>query len=779
MGLLSGATNGVSHSPAKGETLTHAVARMRSQGYSAKQIMGQVSHWHPDWTPEQIQAVVAPHVTKAKAVYHGTSTKPFFPGQKPDHEIFAGRAGEIPVYTYGNGHPGSSGDLQTILGGAPKGKSLQQSQVDLAHVYRQNHPVGQQIIEGVANAVPGVAVAKGLRDSHLNVGTVANEALNDITSGLLPAGKGIAIIGGMKGLKTAVDAADVAKAADAAEKVAKGVPEEASVIRGAMKGAKIARGKQEALYSAERKARVAKANEHLSNASLDPEERIRLAKSELKGELPKINFKGMSELNEDSIKVLQSYILDHPHLLPFQKINASDALTNALGGKVPTRSEIQLLTHVFGKETAHSIGKVATHPLREMLLSLVNVPRSLMASFDMSAPFRQGLVAATRHPMLFARNFKPMIKAFGSEKVYQSILEDIHARPTYPMMMEAKLALTELPKKEVGAREEQFASDLAEKIPVLGKGVRASGRAYTGYLDKLRADVFDHLLQRAESQGINVQDQKFLKDLGRLVNDSTGRGDLGKLQEAGKVANALFFSPRLLASRMNIIFAPLTYAKADPFVRKEALKSMIGLAGTLSTILALAAQVKGVKVVTDPRNPDWGKIKIHNTRIDIAGGFQQPLRLFAQLATGTAISSTTGKAENLTAGGFGQPTRLDLFMRFWEGKEAPVTSIATDWLRNSSQIGQKFSWGSETYSHLVPLLAQDSYDLYNDRKGGMNGIAAAFAGYGLGAFGFGLQTYAPTQPKGRQPKDPLSGGGLLSTGGSGGFSSGGLLSSGK
>jgi hypothetical protein len=316
------------------------------------------------------------------------------------------------------------------------------------------------------------------------------------------------------------------------------------------------------------------------------------------------------------------------------------------------------------------------------------------------------------------------------------------------MMMEGKLSLTEL-GSEVGKREEQFASDLAERIPVAGRGVRMSGRAYTGFLDKTRADVFDHLIGRAQEQGINVQDQKFLHDLGRFVNSATGRGPLGNLQGAAPALNAVFFSPRLLASRLDLIFSPVTYAKADPFVRKEAIKSMVQLAGTASTLLALISQAPGVKVVLDPRNPDWGKIRIGNTRLDIGGGFQQPLRLFAQLATGVAISSTTGKKLNLTTTGFGKPNRLDLFLRFFEGKESPIASFVTDWARNSNQVGQKFSLKSEVTQRLIPLLAQDSYDLYNAHHGGMNGLAAAFFGYGVGSVGFGLQTYGPKTPKAR------------------------------
>jgi len=49
---------------------------------------------------------------------------------------------------------------------------------------------------------------------------------------------------------------------------------------------------------------------------------------------------------------------------------------------------------------------------------------------------------------------------------------------------------------------------------------------------------------------------------------------------------------------------------------------------------------------------------------------------------------------------------------------------------------------------MIPLLAQDSYDLYKSKHGGMNGIAAAFGGYAVGSVGLGMQTYGPGAPKG-------------------------------
>ena len=668
---------------------------------------------------------------------------------------------ERPYYTDAyttHNNAGPAGDAGTQWNAA---QLAQAGAMQVANYGRPGY-VFRSLIPGGLNEDPsgtGAAVARAANvGSMLLPGGGVGEA-----AGLF--GLGLKALRGVRAGKLAEVAPEVAAAPEVASAVlavppVKGVvePVAAATVRAAMPGAKIVRGKQEAGYSIERSKRVSAASVHLNNKSLPRDQRIALSKAELRGELPKIDFQGFKELSTESLGALQDYILDHPHLMLFQKHNASDALVNALAGRVPTRSEMILLEHIFGKNTADGISSIATHPLRNAILSGINLPRSLMASFDLSAPFRQGLMVATRHPVIFSRNLAPMVKAFGSERVYQAMIDEIHARPTYPMMLEARLPITEL-GRDIGAREERFQSDLAEKLTGGKYGpVRASGRAYTGFLDKTRADVFDHLIGRAQAQGKDVQDLKFLRSLGRYIGVATGRGPLGVFEPSAKVLNAFFFSPRLLASRLTV-FNPVYYARLDPFVRKEALRSAIQLAGTLSVLLTLASRIPGAKVQTDPRNPDWGKIRVGNTRVDLAAGFQQELRLAAQLATGVAISSTTGKRLSLTAGGFGEPTRLDIAQRFFMGKESPIASLVTDWARGSTMIGEKFRWDKALIQRMIPLLAQDSFDLYRERHGGLDGLAAAFAGYGVGSFGIGMQTYGPALPTSSGPADYFSGSG--------------------
>lgn len=399
-----------------------------------------------------------------------------------------------------------------------------------------------------------------------------------------------------------------------------------------------------------------------------------------------------------------------------------------------------------------------------------------MSSGDVSAPFRQALVAGTRHPVMFFQNFGPMVKAFGSERVYHGIMDEIASRPSFQKMNDSGLSLTEL--GPMTQREEQFVSNLAERInlrnvPHLGRVtgakyatgpgdlVRASGRAYTGFLNKMRADYFDLMLKDAEREGRSTNDKELLADISNFVNSATGRGDLGMLREHAVTLNSVFFSPRLLASRLNFL-NPVYYAKLDPFVRKEALKAAFSLVGTLGAVLELA-KLGGAEVNDDPRNADFAKIKVGATRIDIAGGFQQPIRLIAQLESGKIVSSTTGKTLSLGPQGPGKLSRKDIIQRFLEQKLAPSPSFVNDMFKGTDFADKPFSWKTATVQRMIPLLAQDAADLYHDT----NSLPAALGGYALGAFGVGIQTYGdqPTKSKTKDVSvDPFSVGGKTDSG---------------
>ena len=511
----------------------------------------------------------------------------------------------------------------------------------------------------------------------------------------------------------------------------------------ALKGAKDVRKQQDILYSQERSKRVARiagVGERVSG-----EKGYFGQLGQLKGELPKAEFESIrKQISQPDIDSLFDKVEKTQIFSPFEKVTAKTGLAKLLGGeggRVPTTGEMKLLGEVFPPEFIQAIGEKRTtlQKLFQLGQEALSIPKSMMATGDLSAAFRQGIALIGR-PKQFLPAFRDMFKYAFSDKSYQGLLENIQARPTYKLMRQHKVAITDM-GSQLSGREEQFMSTLPEKIPLLGGLVKGSNRAYTGFLTKLRADTFDDILKNAKANGTEWT-PKLLDDAAKFVNSATGRGDLGALNKAATILNATLFSPRLIASRVNLL-NPVYYAKLDPFVRKEALKSILTSAGIITGI-ATMAKLGGMDVGTDPRSADFLKVKSGNTRWDIGGGFAQYIRLVAQLSTGEIISSTTGR--KMTVGeGYKPITRLDIIQRFLENKESPVASFITQSLKGQTNIGEDFNTKEEIVKRFIPLVAQDMAAL--QKEYGVKGLAMGIPGI----FGIGSQTYGPVSNVGSEP----------------------------
>ena len=512
----------------------------------------------------------------------------------------------------------------------------------------------------------------------------------------------------------------------------------------ALKKAKPLRKEQEALYTAERAKRFPKALEALEKVR--GRKGFEAAKIELKGKMEKVEFETL-KLTQADAEALFNQIIDSPAVPGIEKLPTGLGLAKLLGekgGVIPTAGELKLLGGVFGEEFVKTILSKRTRwdKIKGGMLEGANVPRALMASYDLSFGLRQGIFLAGRYPKEFIRAFAGQFKLFGSDKAFKALKEEIASRPTHKLMKrpgEKHLQLTEMDAGLALREEAMMGAAWAEKIPIVGLGVRASNRAYTGMANKLRADVFDHLIKSAEKAGRNPwKDNRLVDSIIDLVNSGTGRGSLKMLEQAAVNLNTVLFSPRLIASRLNLL-NPKFYIKLDPFVRKQALQSLFAFTGMTTTVLGLA-KLSGAEVGLDPRSADFAKIKIGNTRLDIMGGFQQYIRTAAQLISGKTISTTTGRVSKLGEG-YKPTTRMTLALRGLEYKLAPVASFAVNLFRGRTTFGEPVKIPEEVAKRFVPMVIQDVIDLAKDDPELLPLVTPGF-------FGVGIQTYGAKKKEG-------------------------------
>ncbi len=392
----------------------------------------------------------------------------------------------------------------------------------------------------------------------------------------------------------------------------------------------------------------------------------------------------------------------------------------------------------------------------------LNVPRTLMSSMDYSAPLRQAAVATVAHPFTAARAFKTMFQHGWSQEAFDRYYHDLQESPRWRLMQDSKLAVTDPHSLHLNAQEEAFlGGNVAEKIPIVGRGVKASERAYVSYLNKMRIDLFNRYADLFEDAGKTFDNSPELyKGLASFINAATGRGSLGFADAAAPMLNSFLFSPRLIASRLNLLTNwanPKFYKQVPKEVRALYFKDMAKFVAAGVSVLALAKYGFGANVELDPRSSDFGKIVVGNTRWDIWGGFQQYIRVFAQIMTGQRKTEKLGVYDIDKK--FGQ-SRLDVLSSFARGKLAPIPSITADVIGSRNIQGQKIekrfdipfysadnpagnglTYTDEMFDHLMPLIVSDMQSAMKDQ-----GVKALFTVGIPSTFGVGVQTYEPNPP---------------------------------
>ena len=398
---------------------------------------------------------------------------------------------------------------------------------------------------------------------------------------------------------------------------------------------------------------------------------------------------------------------------------------------------------------AGGVSKAEEAKKPSVMAEIFNFPRAVMASMDFSAPLRQGLPLI--HKKQFWTSLDDMFKAWGSEKAYQAIQSDILDRPLFKPRMspdgnavksfaeEAGLKLTDL--KSLSNREESLMSSWSEKVP----GVRPSNRAYTVFLNKLRADTFESLINNAGVLTDAKANLPLARELANFVNTASGRGSLGKLEKSAVTLNSLLFSPRLISSRLTML-NPRYYIMANPVVRKEALKSLFAVAAAGNTVTQLG-KLAGGTVESDPASSDFGKLKIGNVRLDPYAGFQQYIVAANRLLTQREVSSTSGKEYDLSnPKGPYDPTNLNVLGNFARGKLHPVLGFAWSLLNGQKEMtGQKMNFttpnpmDNAVMQRFTPILFQDLYSIAQEDPTLLPIMGT------LSAFGMGTQVYGGNQ----------------------------------
>ena len=464
-----------------------------------------------------------------------------------------------------------------------------------------------------------------------------------------------------------------------------------------------------------------------------------------------------------------------------------EALNKLLEGYAITLHEARLLEKYYGKDIGRAAhGRVPMGERAWMaIIEALNIPRTSMASMDMSGILRQGRMLLQANPEFTREFIEKYATTFASEKVAKDLEIMYKNHPDYKRYKEWGIEIVEWGGVEANIAhlsEEFAAARLLQKIP----GIRASERSFVTALNWLRLMNIDKIataVERARGREMTLQEGRHLA---RAINNLSGRASLPKgLEQLSPLLNAFFFSPRFMFSRLaplvnlpmaalrsvgEIKYLPSGETKIEPSggiplgkgrslhprlemqpELKLQIKAAASMAATTAGILGLIAWVAGddenLEIELNPLSTNFGKGKWKNMRFDYTAGYGTAIRFLARFIT--------GKMKN-SAGEIVDIDREDAFKTFLETKESPIAGLISNWWGGEDMVGRPFGqppkdgsgkmfkWKGggvayEVYSRLTPLVAQAAIEAFL-----IEGVPEAV---GMGTFEFfggGGQTYEPT-----------------------------------
>ena len=376
--------------------------------------------------------------------------------------------------------------------------------------------------------------------------------------------------------------------------------------------------------------------------------------------------------------------------------------------------------------------------------SLADLSVSMVATLDNSFLGRQGLKVLMTHPTRWANGAVQSFKNFGMElggkNAMDALRADILSRPN---AMNGNYELAKI----IDLNEEAFPTSFPEKVPGLGRVFKGSEAAFKGSALRMRADLFDLVLEQMSSvqdslsaklpivgkylKGTDATAKPLIQDVGMLVNGLTAKGYMG--ERGGNPFKGLLWAPKMLKANFDVLTAyTFSKKKISPAVRLQAWKNLIKIVGVTSVILSVAKALDPESVELDPTSSDFGKIKYgpdHSQRTDISGGMGSLITLASRLLTGRYKSSTTGDVKEYGTE-FGMRNRFDAVVDFLTNKVTPPLHVMIDLLKGQTSDGKAPTVANELMQLYVPLPARQGIEFVKDPSWD-RGVGVLFDFFGL------------------------------------------------
>lgn len=408
------------------------------------------------------------------------------------------------------------------------------------------------------------------------------------------------------------------------------------------------------------------------------------------------------------------------------------------------------------------------------IFEILGEVKSIAGALDFSSVLRQGGQLTWAHPLLFAKNFRKMLSVFLNEDKAQAAMDEIRSRPNAKYYEAAGVDFTDWGRDAVN-KDDRFLLNQYRRITrwkPLRVSVEASERAFSMYLNLMRADVFDHLVAASTYGDASKMPQKALEAIGDFINIGSQRGAFHshsefeeKVKSSVPFLNSFLWSPRNVISRFQFLWqtAKLAMPWANPYgdkalrglFAKELLRYFGGVAVAIKFAKFISDLIRGddeppEDLVLDPRSSEFLKVKFGNTRVDFLSGLAQSIVFSVRMAP-----KWIGGGMTVNARGEARPTdHTAVLGRFLRSKFSPAMGIIWDMGTGSTFDKQEITYsnpfaynkdeaGIVSYiaGQIFPLTLSDLWEQAS--QSGLSNAAITSIGtiLGLGTNTYNYNTY--------------------------------------
>ena len=351
-------------------------------------------------------------------------------------------------------------------------------------------------------------------------------------------------------------------------------------------------------------------------------------------------------------------------------------------------------------------------------------------------PLRQAFVQTISHPLTALYDASLVFKALRDPELKASLLRGLVEGEEAARAGRAALRGLQGLEQFENIKTKTRIGTWLRKIP----GIRISEDTAALFLALLRRSLFDRAMANADAvaarggKALTLAEEKTIAD---YLNVTTGWGKLGPLEKYSGILGTVFFSARLQAATIQTPFFLFKGATAKMAARDLGTTVAFGMG-----LLTLAKMSGLADVELDPRSPDFAKMNIGPTRINLWGPYQPIARFVGQVTTGEA---KTGLGEISSIERFG----LDLENatgHFLRSKLQPATGFIADVSTGETFLGEPLTRDPPNIANrirqeLTPLFLEDLWEATQEQ--GALGFSLALPGF----LGVTVTSYTPTSIK--------------------------------